>query len=248
LVVLAATLAGCAPVTPSVSWQRSTFEGFEVISYVPDNLRRMAYFFHGSGGGAGFVDRIETTDVVNRLVANGYGFVSTASTERTGERRWDASDPSLTGNADLARLIRLQAPPRDLHSAGGQHATRGSWMSNGARFVTLWGQSLRNGGHSVGAIWASHGRTANPYDGPGRLTVPTVFSTSENDFTSPPARIVANYETARAAGTPTELFVSRERTLTPSRTCAFRGSTPPRPGRSSTLWWPPGYGTGRASG
>ena len=61
----------------------------------------MAYFFHGSGGGAGFVDRVETTDVVNRLVAKGYGFVSTASTERTGERRWDASDPSLTGNPDL---------------------------------------------------------------------------------------------------------------------------------------------------
>jgi hypothetical protein len=104
-------------------------------------------------------------------------------------------------------------------------------MSNGARFVTLWGQSLRNGGHPVRAIWASHGRTANPYDGPGQLTVPTVFSTSENDFTSPPARIVANYETARAAGTPTELFVSRERTLTPFPYLRIPGIDPTEAGQ-----------------
>ena len=81
-------------------------------------------------------------------------------------------------------------------------------MSNGAlRHVV--GQSLRNGGYPVRAIWASHGHR-EPYDGAGQPTVPTVFSTSENDFTSPPARIVANYETARAAGTPTELFLSRK--------------------------------------
>jgi hypothetical protein len=231
LAVLAATLAGCAPVTPSVSWQRSTFEGFEVISYVPHNVRGIAYFFHGSGGGAGFVDRVETTDVVNRLVAKGYGFVSTASTERTGERRWDASDPSLTDNPDLARLIRLQA---HLVASTPLEATTplvGVGMSNGARFVTLWGQSLRNGGYPVRAIWASHGRAANPYDGAGRLTVPTVFSTSENDFTSPPARIVANYETARAAGTPTELFVSRERTLTPFPYLRIPGIDPTEAGQ-----------------
>jgi hypothetical protein len=62
-----------------------------VISYVPDSVRGMAYFFHGSSGGAGFVDRVETTDVVNRLVAKGYGFVSTH--RRSGRARGAGTPP-----------------------------------------------------------------------------------------------------------------------------------------------------------
>lgn len=209
----AAVLAGCAPVTPSVTWQRSTFEGFDVISYVPAHPRGMAYFFHGSGGSASFADKVETTDVINRLVAKGYGFVSTSSTERTGDRRWDAANPSLTSNPDLARLTRLQAQLVATTPLEPNAPLIGVGMSNGARFVTLWGQSWKNAGYPVRAIWASHGRTANPYDGPGQLTVPTVFSTSENDFTSPPAGVQASYDTARVAGTPTVLFTSRERIL-----------------------------------
>ena len=80
--VVAAVLSACA-VTPSVQWQRSSFEGFDVISYVPEHPRGMAYFFHGSNGSANFVDRVETTDFINRLVARGYGFASTSSTDPT---------------------------------------------------------------------------------------------------------------------------------------------------------------------
>ena len=50
-------LAGCA-ITPTVQWQRSTFEGFEVISYVPEQPRGMLYLFHGSNGSARFADRV----------------------------------------------------------------------------------------------------------------------------------------------------------------------------------------------
>jgi hypothetical protein len=100
--------AGCA-VTPLVVYQRTTFEGFEVISHVPAQPRAMVFLFHGSNGSASFADRVETTDVLNRLIAQGYGFVSTSSTERTGDRRWDAGNPSPTTNPDLARLSRLRA-------------------------------------------------------------------------------------------------------------------------------------------
>ena len=103
-----ALLSGCA-VIPSVQWQHSTFEGFEVISYVPEHPKGMVYVFHGTNGSAAFAERVETTDVINRLVSRGYGFVSTSSTERTGNRRWLVTDPSLTTNPDLARLARLQA-------------------------------------------------------------------------------------------------------------------------------------------
>jgi predicted esterase len=212
LAVATALFAGCA-VTPAVEWQRTTFEGFPVISYVPENPRGLVFLFHGTGGSASFADRVETTNVLNRLVAQGYGFVSTSSTERTGNRRWLVTDPSLTTNPDLARLLRLRAHLISTTPVEASTPLLGVGMSNGARFVTLWGQSWKNAGYPVKAIWASHGRTAAPFDGPGELTVPTVFSTSENDFTVPPGGIVLSFATARDAGTPTEIQVTRERRL-----------------------------------
>jgi hypothetical protein len=211
--VAAALLSGCA-VTPAVQWQRSTFEGFDVISYVPQHPRGMVYLFHGTGGSARFADKVETTDVLNRLVARGYGFVSTSSTERTGDRRWNAADPSLTTNPDLARLARLQAHVVATTAVEANTPLAGVGMSNGARFVTLWGQSFKNAGYPVKAIWASHGRTAEPHAARGQLTVPTVFSTSENDFTVPSNGVVGSYLRAHNAGTPSELYISRERNLT----------------------------------
>jgi hypothetical protein len=214
LALIAAGLltAGCA-VTPAVQWQRTTFEGFDVISYVPDQPRGMAYLFHGTNGSAAFADRVETTDVLNRLVAKGYGFVSTSSTERTGNRRWNVADPSPATNPDLARLRRLQAHLVATTGLSANTPLVGVGMSNGARFVTLWGQAWRNAGYPVKAIWASHGNTAAPFDGPGQLTIPTVFSTSEHDFTVPPGQVILDFSTTRDAGTPTELYVSRERNL-----------------------------------
>ena len=85
--------SGCA-VTPSVPFNHSTFEGFEVISYVPEHPRGLVYVFHGTNGSARFAERVETVDVLNRLIASGYGFVSTSSTERTGDRRWDVANAS----------------------------------------------------------------------------------------------------------------------------------------------------------
>ncbi len=161
LAVGAALLTGCA-VTPAVQWQRSTFEGFDVISYVPEHPRGMVYLFHGTGGSARFAERVETTDVLNRLVARGYGFVSTSSTERTGDQRWNAADPSLTTNPDLARLARLQAHLVATTPVEANTPLVGIGMSNGARFVTLWGQSWRNAGYPVKAIWASHGTHRRP--------------------------------------------------------------------------------------
>jgi hypothetical protein len=212
LAVAAALLAGCA-VTPALQWQRTTFEGFPVISYVPENPRGLVFLFHGTNGSAAFADRVETTDVLNRLVAQGYGFVSTSSTERTGDQRWLVTDPSLTTNPDLARLLRLRAHLISTTPVEANTPLLGVGMSNGSRFVTLWGQTWRNAGYPVRAIWASHGRVAPPVDGPGQLTVPTFFSTAEHDFTVPPGGIVQDYGRTLNAGTPTQFQISWERSL-----------------------------------
>src|SRR6185295_13444245 len=111
--------------------------GFDVISYVPEHPRGIVYLFHGTGGSARFAAKVETTDVLNRLVARGYGFVSTSSTERTGDWRWNAADPSLATNSDLARLTRLQAHIVATTPVEANTPLVGIGMSNGARFVTL---------------------------------------------------------------------------------------------------------------
>jgi hypothetical protein len=212
LVGAAALASGCA-ITPVQPFQHSTFEGFDVISYVPEHPRGLVYLFHGTGGSANFAEKIETTDVLNRLILRGYGFVSTSSTERTGDRRWNAGDPSLTTNADLARLTRLEAHLVDTTGVDANTPLVGIGMSNGGRFVTLWGQSFKDGGYPVKAIWDSHGRTADPYSGPGALKVPTVFTTSANDFTAQSGGIAASFVAAHNHGTPSELYSSQERNL-----------------------------------
>jgi hypothetical protein len=214
LALLAAGLvaSGCA-VTPSVPFQNSSFEGFPVISYVPEHPRGMVYLFHGSNGSANFADRVETVAVLNLLISKGYGFVSTSSTERTGDKRWNVFDASVQTNPDLARLARLQTSLVANTPLEANTPLVGIGMSNGARFVTLWGQAWKNAGYPVKAIWASHGNAAPSVEGAGKLTVPTVFSTAIHDFTVPPGQVIADYTTAHNAGTPSELYISLERNL-----------------------------------
>jgi hypothetical protein len=214
-VLAAVALVACVkPVVPNPPPQRSTFEGFDVVSHIPENPRGLIYLFHGSGGSADFATRVDTVDVLNQFAALGYGYVSTSSTERTGNRRWLQSDPSLTTNPDLARLVRLQAHLVATTPIDATTPLVGIGMSNGARFVTLWGETWRDAGYPVRAIWASHGRIAAPVSAPGALTVPTVFSTSANDFTVPPAWVVDDYVRTTNAGTPARLFTTQERNLT----------------------------------
>jgi hypothetical protein len=215
VLVLVAVASGCvAPVRPAVEWEHSTFEGFPVISYVPEDPRGLVFLFHGTNGSADIAQKVESVDVLNTFIGEGYGFVSTSSTERTGDKRWDVSSDSLSANPDLARLARLW---HDLVASTAIDDTTplfGIGHSNGSRFVTLWGESFHDAGYPVGAIWASAGRIAAPVDRQGGLTVPTFFTTAVNDFTSPPGPIIADYDATRAAGTPAELRISQERALT----------------------------------
>lgn len=216
--VVASVLSACLPVTPSVAFEHATFEGFPVISYVPEHPRGMVYVFHGSGGDAGFAERTETVDVLNLFISAGYGFVSTESTDRTApDARWEVGTRSLTANPDLARLIRLQ---NHLVATTGLEAATplvGIGMSNGSRFVTLWGQAWADAGYPVEAIWAAAGRIAGPIKTSGGLTVPTFFSNFENDQTVDPQWTVDDHQATVANGTPALLRTSRERPLGPSQ-------------------------------
>jgi hypothetical protein len=92
----------------------------------------------------------------------------------------------------------------------------GLGMSNGARFVSLWGQSWRDAGYPVKAIAMYMGRIAAAPSAAG-LTVPTYFVTATNDVTSPLGPIVADYNRTRALGTPAALTIAQEQPLSALR-------------------------------
>jgi poly(3-hydroxybutyrate) depolymerase len=217
VVLLGCVLAGCGPVTPRVELSTWRFEGFDVVSYVPDDPVGLVYVFHGSGGSAKFATRVETVDSLNDLIDRGYGFVATESTERAGNRRWNVFDPSLDTNLDLARLARLQQHVVDTTTVTQATPLVGLGMSNGARFVSLWGQQWADAGYPVRAIAMYMGTIASPVTAGGGLDVPTFFVIAENDFTSPPGPIIADHLETAARGTPTDLVVAREQPLTSTR-------------------------------
>ena len=211
-------LAGCsAEVTPHAPVSTWEFEGFEVVSSVPEHPVGLVYVFHGTNGSARFASRVETVDTLNELTDRGYGFVSTESTERDGDQRWDVFDPSLTTNPDLARLTRLQAFLVDTTGVTGTTPLVGIGMSNGARFVSLWGQTWADADYPVAAIAMYMGRIAPPVTASGGLDVPTFFVAAANDFTVPPGPVVADHDATAAAGTPTELILAQEQPLTADR-------------------------------
>jgi hypothetical protein len=70
------------------------------------------------------------------------------------------------------------------------------------------GRGLPDQGHL-----GEHGPDRRPGVGAGALTVPTAFSTAENDFTSPPGPIIVDFDATRSAGTPATLHIARERRL-----------------------------------
>ena len=89
----------------------------------------------------------------------------------------------------------------------------GIGMSNGARFVTLWGQVWKNGGYPVKAIWASMGRIAGPVSAPGRAHRPDRLLHGGERLHRAAGPIVTNFYDTQQAGTPTELYFSQEREL-----------------------------------
>jgi hypothetical protein len=207
------TAFACQPVTPDDVWDQWEFEGFPVYSFVPDSPVGLVYLFHGTGGSAEFATKIESTDMINELVSRGYGFVSTESTLRTGTRRWDVKNPSLDTNPDLARLERLQAEMIATTAVGSDTPILGIGMSNGARMVTLFGQSFADAGYPVAAIAPFAGRVADPVTAGGGLTVPSYFVINVNDQTVDNVAITANYEATVAIGTPALLTTKYEEPL-----------------------------------
>ncbi|HEY7134220.1 MAG TPA: hypothetical protein VIB48_04065 [Acidimicrobiia bacterium] len=207
--------AGCA-VVPGYDASTSSFEGFPVVSFIPDHAVGIVFVFHGTGGSADFATKIETVDMLNHLTARGYGFVSTDSTDRTS-KQWDTASLSLTDNPDLARLSRLHA---SLIASGRITRTTPIYaigMSRGAGFASVFAQAFHNAGSPVAAIAPSHGPIPVSVRLSGGLTVPALFALGANDQVVDNGQIVGQVADLAQRGVPAQLFVEPETPLAASR-------------------------------
>jgi dienelactone hydrolase len=207
--------AGCA-VVPGYDASTSTFEGFPVVSFVPDHAAGIVFAFHGTGGSADFATKLETVDMLNHLTAHGYGFVSTESTDRTS-KQWDTASLSLTDNPDLARLSRLYASLVSSGRITGTTPIYAIGMSRGAGFASVFAEAFHNAGDPVAAIAPSHGPIPLSVRLSGGLTVPALFALGANDQVVDNAQIVGQVAELVQRGVPAQLFVEPETPLAASR-------------------------------
>jgi dienelactone hydrolase len=197
-VVLTAAAAACA-VVPSYPRSESTFGGFPVSSSIPAHARGVVYVFHGTAGGVGFADRLETVDMLNHLTAAGYGFVVTESTDRTA-KQWDNDSLSLTANPDLARLVALHASlvaDRRITSTTPIFAIG---MSQGAGFASVFARAFHDAGYPLGAIAPSHGQIPAAVRAAGGPGVPIFTALGANDATVPNDRVVRQIADLQSRG------------------------------------------------
>ena len=205
-----------APVRQMFTTTRSSFEGHEVYSYVPPNPTGVVYMFHGTGGGAGFVTKIETVDLLNTLVARGYAFVSTDSTDRT-TKQWNVTDPSAKTNPDLARLAALRRHVIATTAVTPTTPTYGIGMSNGSAFTALWAVTSERSGIPVDAEGLYMAGPRQVVFQTGGIDVPTFMVIGQNDTRTDPTRERAELQRIAAGGTPTELEEVPQRPILAAR-------------------------------
>ena len=190
-----------APVVPLGPAEASSFEGFAVRSRIPADPRGLVYLFHGTGGGVGFAAQLGTVEVTSALEALGYGWIATESTERTGDRRWDAA--LTVDNPDLARLGRLHA---DLVARGVVDATTPLFalgMSNGAVFTGTFAHwARRDAGLPLRAAAMFEGKWREDVFADGAPRVPTLHVRAANDTVADLPTMVSQTAAAAAEGRP----------------------------------------------
>jgi dienelactone hydrolase len=214
--VLVAVVATACAVVPGYQSSSTAFEGFPVISYVPQHPTGIVFPFHGTTGSANIATKLEMTDMLNHLVARGCGFVSTDSTNRTA-KQWDNDTLSLVTNPDLARLSRLYASLVTAGRITRQTPIYAIGMSDGAGFASVFAQAFKNAGYPVAAIAPSHGQIPAAVRNAGGLKVPALFALGANDPLVDDAHVEIQVALLARSGVPTAIYVEPETALHATR-------------------------------
>lgn len=194
-------------------------DGRNVVRMIPPSPKAIIYLFHGSGGAETFATNPTTQRVLQRFAAAGYGYVASASLQRTDPRRWDLTTIDPKTNPDIAYMLALH---RRLVAAGEIKATTPVFtmgMSNGGGMANLFALAAKKEGLPVKAI----GDYMGPFPAPmspvvdaGIAPAPTFIVVAEHDGLVSAANVLAASERVAKAGTKIETHLVKEVTLSPS--------------------------------
>lgn len=201
-------------VEPVVPFATLTFEGRQVVAHIPSDPAGLVFVFHGSGGDATLVENVEVTDILNRLLLAGVGFVAVDSDNRSnGVFNANAAPAS---NGDWQRLASM----RDFLISDGQITATtpifGWGYSAGGYFAGYFAHAALEAGWPMRglSLHQATGRSGHFGDAPD---VPIVFLPAQNDASVDPASVVDKYEDHLAAGHEGKLLWHRPRCLVPTR-------------------------------
>jgi predicted esterase len=205
------TPAALAPITPTVTWERTPIAGVPATWWLPSDARAVVWLFHGTGGDALFPDNLECTSLLNTFVDAGYGFVAVESTDR-GARTWDVNHHDLSENADLRRIADVHDTLAARGDLDDQTPTFGLGFSNGAAFLGPFSTLARESRWPLMGLAAHNGVPTGARG--GALPHPIFFVTADNDQTVLPRWVEDRHAAQIDAGQPAQLARSPEGALT----------------------------------
>lgn len=196
-----------APVIPVLSPVNIELEGNHVQYGMPDATpTAVVVYFHGTGGTASDVGKIEQQALINQLAAFGWGYLAAESADQGPGHQWDSSHDA--DNPDMARVVRAIEHVAELTSLEADTPIVAVGFSDGgpaiSAFVDIYGDDL--------PIVATSFHNTRGADIEG---VPGIWIAGENDGTVTPAEAAIAYEALLASGEPAEFLIHEERVLAP---------------------------------
>lgn len=192
--------ASTGTVEPKMDVQVETFEGFEVLYSVhpEQEPRALLFVFHGASGDARFVEKTDVTEALNLFTDNGIAFVSTTSTQRKGEQKWD-NTTFTTSNRDWGRLTRLRDHLIETTTVTKSTPILATGLSNGASYSAVFVDLAQSAGWPVRGA-ALHNSGIYGALGTRGVALPIFFVAAENDTIVPGTVVWNSWESQEEKG------------------------------------------------
>ena len=206
-----AVRAADTPAPSSPAPKTAMLAGRNTIRYIPASPKGIVYLFHGTGGSENFATRIHSKIVLDRLVANGFGYAAAPSADRTASRgNLESIDPKT--NVDVAYMLALHRALIASGEIADQTPVFSMGMSNGGGFSNLFAIAALAQGLPVKAIGDYMGPIPAPArtPPPGKAYPPLFIVLGDNDGLVAKENVEPVADRLKASGTRVEMHVVHE--------------------------------------
>lgn len=204
-----------------------SYQGYARTKYyhsiIPAKAKGLVILIHGTSGSREFIKKTNAWNFTLRLVANGFGVVSTDAEEietgdinGDGKIRWNPSLSNISQNPDFRNIQALISKIRSLGQITSSTPILSVGMSNGGSFSIALGASNIT---KTAVSYCASGRT----DAIEVTTAPTAWFLCLNDETSDNDESIERYNELKARNIPSKLVIHAIAPLTPSRLMRITG-------------------------